>query len=164
MKAIGVAMLLILASANVASAQRRPMSSQVATVAQLYRDFAWEAVIEEPSFESLGLLDQPRSILHRYFDDRLTELWLADRECQVKTREVCRVDFSPMWSAQDPVASGLKIVQTADSSRVRVTFRSYRNQTVELTYSMARTERGWRITDIRRGAEWSLRQLLERKL
>jgi len=164
MKAQTFVALFVAAASSVAPAQRRPGSGPVATVAQLYRDFAWEAVVEEPSFDDHGLLDQPRSVLQRYFDDRLTELWLADRACETKRREMCRINFLPIWNSQDPTASGLRIIQSADSGVVRVTFRAYQVHTVYLTYHLIRTPRGWRIDDIRNGSEWSLRTLLSRKL
>jgi hypothetical protein len=164
MKALVFIALLATAALGVAPAQRRPISGPVATVAQLYRDFAWEAVVEEPSLDDYGLLNQPRSVLQRYFDDRLTDLWLADRACEAKSHEICRIDFLPIWSSQDPTASGLKIAQSADSNVVGVTFHTYQDRTVKLTYYLIRTPRGWRIDDIRNGSEWSLRQLLSRKL
>jgi hypothetical protein len=62
------------------------------------------------------------------------------------------------------MARSLKIAQSADSNVVGVTFRTYEDHTVNLTYHLIRTPRGWRIDDIRNGSEWSLRQLLARKL
>lgn len=164
MKALVFVALLATAALGAAPAQRRPISGPVATVAQLYRDFAWEVVVEEPSFDDHGLLDQPRPVLQRYFDDRLTDLWLADRTCAAKSHEICRMDFLPIWNSQDPMASGLRIAQSADSNVVGVTFRAYEDRTVRLTYHLTRTPRGWRIDDIRNGSEWSLRQLLSGKL
>jgi hypothetical protein len=163
MKVTLFAALLLSTAAVAAPAQRRPISGPVAIVAQLYRDFAWEVVVEEPSFGDHGLLDQPRSVLQRYFDDRLTDLWLADRACAVKSRGICRVDFLPIWNSQDPMASDLRIAQSSDSNVVGVTFRAYQDQIVDLTYHLIHTPRGWRIDDIRNGSEWSLRQLLSRQ-
>jgi len=163
MKARLFGVFLLATTSVVAPAQRRPISGPVAVVAQLYRDFAWEAVVEEPNLDDHGLLDQSRAVLQRYFDDRLTALWLADRACEVKRHEVCRIDFLPMWNSQDPMASGLRIVQSSDSSLVDVTFRAYQDRTVHLTYHLSHTPRGWRIDDIRNGSQWSLRELLSRK-
>jgi hypothetical protein len=164
LRALVFVALLATAASGVASSQRRPVSGPVATVAQLYRDFAWEAVVEEPSADDHGLLDQPRSVLQRYFDDHLTDLWLADRACEAKRHEICRIDFLPIWSSQDPMARGLTIVQSADRNVVDVTFHTHEDHVVHLTYHVIRTPRGWRIDDIRNGSDWSLRQLLSRKL
>ena len=52
----------------------RPSADGVEIVAQLYRYFAWEAVIVEPDATESGLIDQPRAVLERYFDSNLSTL------------------------------------------------------------------------------------------
>ena len=120
-----------------------------AVVAQLYRDFAWEAVVEEPDWPGHGLLDQPRSLLSRYFDDTLVSLILKDRACAKRTKEVCRLDELPIWDSQDPAATALKIAATPDPTVVTVGFRYPANgQQITLAYHLVKTRAGWRIHDI----------------
>jgi hypothetical protein len=109
-------------------------------------------------------VDQPRPVLARYFDDRLVQLWLADRACAARTHEICNLDFMPMWASQDPAGTSVKILPTADSTRVDVELRSSSSQESRtLRYTLTRTPAGWRIHDIARGKEWSLVGLLSRK-
>ena len=62
---------------------------------------------------------------------------------------MCRLDYLPIWDAQDPGAYDMKIAGMKDSSVVSVKFRYPGNgETIELTYRMAKTNLGWRIHDI----------------
>jgi hypothetical protein len=146
------------------AAQHANAPSAVATVAQLYKEFAWEAVVSTPDSEwrrAVGLVDQPRTVLRRYFDDRLAGLWLADRTCVRRTHGECHLSFMPMWDSQDPTATGLRVLATKDSSVVTVRFwRPGDRESVELTYRLTMTADGWRISDISSGSRWSLVALL----
>ena len=93
MKASSLALSLLVAAASSLAAQRADSSSAVATVAQLYRDFAWEAVVEEPEWRGHDLLDQPRAILLRYFDEHLTDLLLADRPAKSGLTSIVGLGF-----------------------------------------------------------------------
>jgi hypothetical protein len=140
-----------------------PPTGADAVVSQLYKDFAWEVAPNHP--EKPGLIDQPRAVLRRYFDDSLTNLILADRACAERTHEVCRLDFSPIWDSQDPAASGLKVSVTKDPSVVRVTFRyPGSNEPMDLSYRMTKTQTGWRVHDIAYKSHESLLTLLRAKM
>jgi len=133
----------------------------VAAVAKLYRDYAWEAVVEEPDFSDLGLFEQPASVLARYFDKHLVDLILRDQRCREKTPTICRLDFQPIWNSQDPGATELKVLPTSDPTTISVEFTyPSDNSHIKLTYHLSRTKSGWKIADIR-GAGWSLRSILE---
>jgi hypothetical protein len=135
-------------------------------VAQLYRDFAWEAVVETPDWHGHDLLDQPRAVLSRYFDDALVRLWLADRACGIRTHEICRMNFLPIWDSQDPSGTFVNIAATADRMVVRVELRhpAY-TEPRYLNYRLVETSAGWRVHDISRegGDGWSLVRLLSGK-
>ena len=139
-------------------------SGAVAAVVQLYRAYAWEAVIDEPTQPTLELMEQPGKVLARYFDDTLTALILTDRACAARVHGECNLDFLPIWDGQDPSGSAeMKIAATADPGVVAVTFRYLPNyQMVHLSYRMTRTTRGWRIHDIVSSRGWSLLALLRR--
>lgn len=141
-----------------ALAQRSDSSRAIDTVVQLYKDFAWETLLEEPLSQP-GLIDQPRSVLARYFDDSLTTLILADRACVARKRAICNLDFLPLWDAQDIGARGIKVLATPDPSVVHVQIRYSRP--VRLVYQLRPGPSGWRIHDIK-SPDWSLLALLSR--
>lgn len=121
----------------------------VRTVAQLYRDYAWEAVVVEPDAPALALVAQPKNILAKYFDDELAALLLKDRECARRTKGICNLSFSLLWASQDPGATELKVTGTGDPAVVVVTFRHPGEKApTRLQYRMRRTPAGWRIQDI----------------
>jgi hypothetical protein len=134
-------------------------------VRRLYRDFAWEAVFSDPDVGKwVGLLQQPRSVLCRYFTPKLAELLVDDARCARKTRGICRIDFLPMWASQDPGATDL-VVSPAVRGIVDVGFTYPGNgEQFKLRYSLVRTAPGWRIADISSPKEgWSLKVLLTAK-
>lgn len=140
------AFVVVSAGLGVVSAQQ---GNGVRTVAQLYRDYAWEAVVEEPDAAALALVAQPRAVLSKYFDDELTALLLKDSECARRTKGICNLSFSPLWASQDPGATDLRVTGTADPATVAVTFRHPGQQApTKLQYRLRRTPAGWRIQDI----------------
>jgi len=130
---------------------RKAPGTPVAVVVQLYQDYAWEVVVHNPNSRT-GLMDEPLDVLARYFDDRLTQLIVRDRECRVRTREVCNISGLPIWDSNDPEAFDLAVVATKDSTLVAVSFRRRYPEsdgtTVRLSYRMVKTARGWRVQDI----------------
>ena len=98
-------LLLISVVANAAPAKL----TAVSTVERLYHDYAWEAVISEPRDGLVGLMQESRVTLERYFDHSLAGLIVKDHECSERTHEICNLDFLPIWDGQDPVASDLTI-------------------------------------------------------
>ena len=154
----------VLAIAGNVAAQNVKTSSALDVVARLYRDFAWEAVVETPNWQGHELLDQPRAVLARYFDNELVRLWLADRACEARTHEICKIDFMPIWDSQDPSGSFVSIDSTADPTLVKVELRHpFKTQPRVLNYRLVKTPDGWRIHDIARPGNWSLVSLLSAK-
>jgi hypothetical protein len=84
-------------------------------VRRLYRDFAWEAVFSDNDADRkwVGLLQQPRRVLQRYFTPKLAGLLVNDARCARKSGEICRIDFLPIWASQDPGATDLVVWDTA---------------------------------------------------
>lgn len=133
-----------------------------ATVARLYRDFAWEAVIDEPAAVGKPLVDQPRTVLERYFSKDLAGLILGDRHCRMRTREICKIDFSPLWASQDPGASGLRVAPGATADLVQVSFTYPGDSSkIAITYQLLHSKSGWRIADVLYAGGGSLRALLK---
>ncbi|HXT16167.1 MAG TPA: hypothetical protein VN706_11095 [Gemmatimonadaceae bacterium] len=158
-----IALSLALSVASVVSAQQSKPSAQVAVVLRLYADYACEAVVEPFCDAQHELVDQPRAVLARYFDDRLVRLWLTDRARAVRTREVGNLDFSPIWDSQDATGSVVRIVPTADPTIVDAkVYHGSMSQESDLRYTLIKTTAGWRIHDIARGTDWSLVALLSK--
>jgi hypothetical protein len=151
---------LLSTSTGVVSSQQPQPNAQVAIVTQLYRDFAWEAVLFQPDLP--GLFDQPRDVLEKYFDQKLTALILQDRACAAK-QGMCNLDFLPLWDSQNPGATDLEVSQTAQSTVVSVKYRDLRSsKTIALSYQLTNTDQGWRISNIST-SDWSLISILSAK-
>lgn len=156
--------VLLAVCTSAAYAEPDTQSGAIQVVAQLYRDFAWEAIIDEPEWVGHDLLDQPRLVLERYFDHDLATLILQDRQCATRTHEICRLDFSPIWASQDPGASEIKIVADVRPDIVSVKFRYPSDGTkIKLSYQMVETNIGWRIADIRYSSGSTLLSILSAK-
>ena len=139
---------------NPAEAQA-PADDAVTTVQRLYRDYAWELLFRSPPRHWRALIDEPPEVLGKYFDDRLTNLIVRDRNCVARTGGECNIDGSPIWVSNDPEAAELEIEATKDSTLVQATFKRYypapQGSRVTLHYRMSRTSAGWRIADIMHG-------------
>jgi hypothetical protein len=156
-----VVLALIFSGASATYAAPAAESGPVQVVAQLYRDFAWEAVVHSPDWDGRALLDQPRAVLERYFDSNLATLILRDRECVAQTGEICQLDFSPIWASQDPGASELNVAAGPSPDVVNVRFRYPGDgKKIELSYRMVKTRAGWRIADIHNNGDWALLSIL----
>ena len=116
-------------------------------VAKLYRDFAWEAVITQPS--APGLAEQPKTVLLKYFTPKLASALAADSACAARHHEVCALDFAPLWASQDPGAPNLSISGGRDPGHVHVEFAyPATGQVLKLTFLLVLTKAGWRVADI----------------
>ncbi len=156
--------LLLIALLLSAIAGAAPRGSSMDVVVRLYHDFAWEVVIDEPH-DQLGLIDQPRQVLEKYFDKQLVSLILKDRACVSKTKGICNLDFDPLWDSQDPAATGLKVAATANPHVVKVSFTfPGDSKNIELIYDVADIPGvGRRIHDIHYSSGRSLLSILSQK-
>lgn len=134
-------------------------------VRRLYADLACEAVRAEPRCPTdRALVELSRERLSRYFDRRLADLWDRDRACTARTRDVCRLDFSPIWDSQDPAGTTVRILPTDREERVEVELRhSGAPDVVRLQFEVVQRASGWRIRDIVKPGVWSLTQMLSTK-
>ncbi len=146
---------------NAAESSVMPESA-IKTVANLYKDYAWEAVLEEPDLSNIGLMEQPKAILSKYFSKKLVGLILKDRECVHRTREACRIESLPIWASQDPGATGLKITAAQEPNSILVSFRyPSTGEIVEIKFSMVLEGRNWLISDISSNSGGSLLKVLD---
>jgi hypothetical protein len=161
--AIALVSLFALAS-NVGSAtENNGVRADINIVRSLYDEFAGEAVLEDPQTQK-PLLDQSRAVLLRYFTSELSVLILRDRECAARTRDICNLDFLPIWDSQDPTGATVKMAGESALGKVRATVRYPNGEKRELVFRLTKTSVGWRIVDIiYAGDRQTLSQILEAK-
>ncbi|RZZ84139.1 DUF3828 domain-containing protein [Pseudoxanthomonas winnipegensis] len=151
--------LLMLVGATAVAAT--PDRQQRAVVERLYQDFAWEAVLES---DTPGLAEQSKDVLRRYFTARLAGLIAEDAACAARRREICRLDFAPLWGSQDPSAEALTLT-SADGDTVRVQYMvPSTREHIALSFRVAKSADGWRIDDILYPDGSSLAKLLSAPL
>ena len=130
-------------------------------VAQLYKDFAWQAILSENN-DFILLQDENKNVLEKYFSSELTELIIKDARCRGKSGEICSLDFDLLFDSQDSAAYDLKINASKEGT-VEVNFiYPPNNKKINLLFYLQETSRGWRIVDIiyKDKNEVSLKQLL----
>lgn len=136
-----------------------PHDAEVAAVRALYVRYAAESVTDDPASPTLATA--PRAVLRQHLTKELTRLWLRDRDCVQRTREICRIDFAVIWDSQDPVGTVVSLAWDAQQRRVAASLRRADGSTQVLAYSLVKETSGWRIADIDYGdGRSSLRQLL----
>lgn len=143
-----------------------------AVVARLYKDFAWQAIVssDQPSESTAAfghtLAAQSESTLNKYFDAGLTSLLVRDAKCVRRTRELCNLEFDPIFASQDSGATDL-VVKASGPGQVTVRFKYPSNkQETALLYRVSQIAGQWKISDISYesiGGD-SLKTLLMRKL
>jgi len=137
-----------------------PVAAQVDVVTKLYKDFAFESVIEEPE-AGAGVLSSNPAVQAKYFTPRLSALIREDANCTVKTHEICKLDWLPIWDSQDPIGATVKVLATSKTNKVNVEVR-YQQEVKTLTYTLQRIGQGWRIDDISYGTDrLTLRETLD---
>lgn len=153
-----VAVLLVgVVLPSVVAAQGAPLDP----VVRLYRDFAWEAMIDTPT-DGPRFLSQSDVVWGRYFSPRLVKLLRNDRRCVSRTREICKLDFNPIWASQDPGAVRLMVVQGDTPTTVNVSFDCPGNgQRISLRFLLVRSGARWLVDDIHYADGQQLRKILE---
>lgn len=164
-RVLGALSLSLLSIAPIMAASSVP-DEKIIVVANLYKAFAWQALVSSDDVFGRPLAEQEGSVLRRYFDRELTSLLVDDHRCAVTNGELCNLDFDPIFASQDPAAAALSI-RSISNSLVAVEFTSPSSgEKVRLEYRLAKNEHGWRIGDIRYPgmSKATLKQLLARKL
>lgn len=126
--------------------------TEASVVGELYRAYAWEAVIGVPTDEASPfkqhLVDERESVLRLYFSPELAGLLAANSQCKARTKEICKLDFDPIFASQDPAAMDLSIKRVAPGSvKVLFTYPSSREK-IQIDYKVLQFGGKWRITDI----------------
>ena len=128
--------------AGFASAQ--PASSNLDTgkelVAQLYKEHSGKSdPLQYPASKKL---------LPNYFYKPLLDLYLRDQEDS--KGEVGKIDFDPLYNAQDFEISAFKLVVLPNKKGSAYVAARFKNIGVdqEIIFALQRTKMGWRIADI----------------
>jgi hypothetical protein len=159
--------IIVFFSVYAASTYAEPIakSGAIQVVTQLYKDFAWEAAIDEPMEAGHEFINLARLNLERYLDHKLATLPYQDRQCSKRIHEECNLDFDPLWASQDPTSSAVRITTGSTPNIVNVeVIHPSSKESAKLIYSMVKTQTGWRIADIDYGSGSSLLSILSRKL
>lgn len=135
--------------------------SEIDFIKRFYARYSWEASNSQ-SKSRTKFIDEPRAELQKYLEPRLAEALIRDRRCVRQTREICRLDFSPMWASQDPGAMELLFQQDYEASRVKVSFTYPSNgKRIVIDYNLTQTTQGPRIKDVYYSDGSALSHILE---
>jgi Protein of unknown function (DUF3828) len=140
--------LITLCSIAAQTAQaERSNTEQEKVVLRLYRDFAWEASLQDSPFESLYY--QSRVVLLKYFEPSLADLLVLDANCARKEGE-CNLDFDPIFDTQDPYVVSIEVTQTSKSHEIIASFNRGlpKDKQYAITYQLKQVKDGWRIANI----------------
>jgi hypothetical protein len=161
---IFIAMLfLALPAPDVFASDMDVIRPDVATVRALYSDFAEEAIFEEPMSRK-SVMGQPKGALTRFFTPELSALIVQENDCAARAREICNLDFSPIWDSQDPTGATVSIAKRSELGSVVVEIHYPDKEVRRLIYQLAKGATGWRIADISySGDRPTLLQLLKHK-
>ena len=135
------------------SAQKRVVSPE-ALVADLYKQHNRK---RSPFFQK-----RSRALVNKYFVKSLADLiW---KDAITAKEEVGALDGDPLYDAQDMDIKNFVVGKAApfsspDIVEVPVTFDNF-NKKVQITFLLIKTEAGWRISDVRYPAGYTLKSLL----
>lgn len=134
-------------------------------VRQLYANVPCEAAFQEPGCPGdQELIAFSRDRLSQNSGRRLVELWLRDRVCVAKTREVCRLDFSPVWDSQDPAGEKVRIGPgESESSVVTELHRPPTSVVIRLRFDLVQHSGSLRIRNIATSGMCSMFELLSQQ-
>src|ERR1700758_5381852 len=102
-----------------------------------------------------------KKLLAAYFEKGLLSLFLKD---QAESQgEVGKVDFDPMYAAQDFEIKDFSVVlvaQKKDSAEVAASFKNI-GKSDKIVFLLSNTAQGWRITDIKYSDGRTLKGILK---
>jgi len=134
-------------------AQKRPLSPE-ALVADLYRQHDRK---RSPFFQT-----RSRALVNKYFARSLADLiW---KDATTKKEEVGALDGDPLYDAQDMEIKKFAVgkassLSSPDIVEVPVTFENF-GKNVRITFLLIKMSAGWKISDIRYPAGYTLNGLL----
>jgi hypothetical protein len=125
-------------------------------VRALYAAYPWEG--------SEAVQNEPREVLARYFDERMTDLLLKDRECVKREGGLCNITAALLYAAQDAEIVDFRLCESARGPEwIDVRFRNFGEDEL-IAFRMTKTSAGWRVADLLYGGERSVAKALSRPL
>lgn len=96
--------------------------------------------------------NEPKNVLKRFFDRKVTELLVKNNECE-KSGDMCDLTFDIMSSAGNAssVSDARVCTMDAKTHTVVVQYKEIyagSERTGQVTYQLTRTKAGWRISNI----------------
>jgi hypothetical protein len=148
--AANLALLAGLASAQSGSSN---LDTGKELAAQLYKEHSGK-------FDPLQYPASKKRLLN-YFYKPLLDLYLKDQENS--KGEVGKIDFDPLYDAQDFEISDFKLVVLPNKKGLGYVAARFKNMGVdqEIIFALQRTKMGWRIADIKYKDGRSLRKILK---
>lgn len=132
--------------ANFAVAAQAEPEAKV--VARLYKDYAWQAFANQPDLFGEGLTGASRTRLEEYFAPTLAHLLADDAACQIRTKELCSLDFDPLFNSQDPRVTDLN-VEALSLGKVRVQFKDpVTDASTRIDFLLEKVKGKWRIYNV----------------
>ena len=102
-----------------------------------------------------------KKLLGAYFENGLLSLYLKDQS--ESKGEVGKLDFDPLYDAQDFDIKDFSIALVAeqnDSAEVAASFKNI-GKSEKIVFLVSKTAQGWRITDIKYSDGRSLKEILK---
>src|ERR1700756_3752805 len=102
-----------------------------------------------------------KKLLGTYFDKGLLSLFLKDQS--ESQGEVGKVDFDPLYAAQDFKIKDFSVTlvaQQKDSAEVAASFKNI-GKSEKIAFLLSNTSQGWRITDIKYSDGGTLKGILK---
>jgi len=135
-----VAILALVAGFASAQSGSSNLDTGKELVAQLYKEHSGKSdPLQYPTSKKL---------LPSYFYKPLLDLYLKDQEDS--RGEVGKIDFDPLYDAQDFEISGFNLLVLANKKGSGYVAARFKNMGVdqEIIFALQRTKMGWRIADI----------------
>jgi hypothetical protein len=93
--------------------------------------------------------NESKDVLLRFFDEKVAELFVRERECRRRTEDLCNITMSVLYAAQDTGVSAFRVcAPREEDGSVEVRFVNL-GSPVTLRFETRKTPLGWRISDIR---------------
>jgi hypothetical protein len=150
---------------NAEAVEAHQAGPEAKVVADLYKNYAWQAMATQPDLFGEGLAGARKAELERYFSPEMARLLVADSACQVRTGGICNLDFDLLFDAQDPRVTDLAVERIA-AGRVRVQFKDpATSKLTVIEFRLAEQRNQWRIADViyAKHSPQSLKAVLSRR-
>jgi hypothetical protein len=113
--------------------------------------------------DSQGIVDQRKSVLGKYFDQKLSMLIMREEQCS-ESGEICNLDFDPIYNSQDSVGDTVSYFCDKNNINVLITHSkkvSKSNKSIKVVYTFKSFNKIWKIDDLIYSDGSSLQKILQ---